>query len=167
MPRDLVKPSQLCPSTVNPGLQLHLNDPGLFLQTLPVILQLWVFWAHSSISERKSSRFIIIGCVLLLEVKVSFLSETSHYVTSQTKGKIWAICFIIDFMPLNPIPQVYHSLLVLSIQVPLFKQGLLTQPLISTKNEVKRKFPVVFKPLYKLVITKNILRCLLSSNGKM
>ena len=41
--RDLVKPSQLCPSTENPGLQLHLNDPGLFLQTPPVILHLWVF----------------------------------------------------------------------------------------------------------------------------
>ena len=70
-------------------------------------------------------------------------------------------------MPLNPITQVYHYLLVLSIQVPLFKQGLLAQPLISTKNEVQRKFTVVFKPLHKLVITKNILRCLLSSNGKL
>ena len=46
-------PVQLYPSPVNPGLQVQLNDPSVLLHKAPSLLQLWVSWAHSSISERE------------------------------------------------------------------------------------------------------------------
>ena len=41
---------------------------------------------------------------------------------------------ISQFIPLNPISQLHLYLLISSKQVPLFKQGLLTQSSISTKS---------------------------------
>ena len=46
-------PVQLYPSPANPGLQVQLNDPFVLLHKAPSLLQVWVSWTHSSISERE------------------------------------------------------------------------------------------------------------------
>ncbi len=48
-------PEQEVPFPVNPVLQLHANDPGVFVQAA-LVSQLWVFREHSSLSKRKKDK---------------------------------------------------------------------------------------------------------------
>ena len=53
----IITPAQLCPSPLNPGSQEQLNNPSVFVQVALSLLQLWVFWAHSSMSAKKSTQW--------------------------------------------------------------------------------------------------------------
>ena len=44
-------PVQLCPSQLNPGLQLHLNYSLVLVQVVDILLQGWLFWEHVSTPE--------------------------------------------------------------------------------------------------------------------